>query len=47
MLRQRDVGADGVSRWSAALAAAVALACRSVASDRCHRFMSHVKSFQD
>lgn len=46
MLRQRDDGADGVSRWPTA-SAAVALARRSVASDRRPGFMSRVKSFQD
>ncbi len=46
MLRQRDGVADGVSRWPTA-SAAVALARRSVASDRRPRFMSRVKSFQD
>lgn len=46
MLRQWDSCTDGVSRWSLA-SAAVALARRSVASERCPRFMSRVKSFQD
>lgn len=41
MLRQRDGGADGVSRWSE-----LALARRGVASDRQPGFMSRVKSFQ-
>lgn len=43
MLRQRDVGADDVSRWSAALAV-VAFARCSVAYDRCHSFTSRVNS---
>lgn len=46
MLRQRDGGADGVSRWPTA-SAAVALARRSMASDHRPGFMSRVKSFQD
>lgn len=44
MLRQRDGGADGVSRWPLV---AVALARRSEASDRRPGFMSRVKWFQD
>lgn len=44
MLRQRDGGADGVSRWPLV---AVALARRSEASDRRSGFMSRVKWFQD